>query len=307
MGRITTRNAVRKLASAYSIEVTPNAAKKISDFGNVKGLRAGTSVNVTYLVGADIEDSVATCEKLALADMRPVAHVPARAFRTIDDVDDYLARLRGVGVDEVLLLGGGAPEPVGSLSETMQLLESGIVTKHGFSLIGVAAHPEGNPDIDEASLTDAIVRKAEWAAAEGVALYYETQFCFEPAPIVAWEQGTRALLRAKLGPDAKLPTVRLGVAGPAKISNLIKFGTMSGVGNSLRFFTKYSSNVLKLASKAAPDELVLGVAEHVAAEPDCMIEGLHYYPFGGFASTLKWANAVEAGDFDARSDGFDVR
>ena len=36
----------------------------------------------------------------------------------------------------------------------------------------------------------------------------------------------------------KLPSVRLGIAGPATISNLIKFGAMSGVGNSLNFLSK---------------------------------------------------------------------
>ena len=86
---------------------------------------------------------------------------------------------------------------------------------------------------------------------------------------------------------------------------------MSGVGNSLRFLTKYSGNVLKLASKAAPDEVVAGVAAHGDEECDSLIEGLHYYPFGGFASTLRWANAVEQGDFSMHSaeqegDGFTV-
>ena len=63
-------------------------------------LSAGTRVNVTYLVGADMDDSVgetctdtqpdddtvtdysqvSTCARLAKANLSPVAHVPARAF-----------------------------------------------------------------------------------------------------------------------------------------------------------------------------------------------------------------------------------
>ena len=88
--------------------------------------------------------------------------------------------------------------------------------------------------------------------------------------------------------DGWLPSVRLGVAGPAKISSLIKFGTMSGVGNSLNFVSKYAGNVFKLATKMGPDELILGVAEHRREDPECMIEGFHFYPFGGFKATLKW-------------------
>ena len=105
--------------------------------------------------------------------------------------------------------------------------------------------------------------------------------------------------------------MRLGVAGPAKVSSLIKFGAMSGVGASLNFFKKYSGNVLKLASRAAPDDLVAGVAAHMAATDaasdggaeECLLDGLHFYPFGGFVSTLRWANAVEAGDFEMSADG----
>ena len=305
----STRAAISRIASNYSIEVTPAAARKIADFGDVAGLRAGTGVNVTYLVGADIEESVATCERLAQAGLRPVAHVPARNFSSLDDVDGYLGALRGVGVKEALVLGGGAPQPVGALHETMQLLESGLFARHGFTRLGVAAHPEGHPDIAAPELDEVLVRKAQWAAAEGVELYFATQFCFEHAPIAAWEERVRGLLRAALAEGAVLPRVKLGVAGPAKISSLIKFGAMSGVGASLNFFAKHSSNVLKLASRAAPDELVAGVAVHAdtgeGPEQDgaCLIEALHYYPFGGFASTLRWANAVEAGDFELSTDG----
>eukprot|EP00937_MAST-01D_sp_MAST-1D-sp2_P003795 g3795.t1 len=310
VSRASACSAVQRLAARYSVEVTPAAARKVKGcFSDVAGLRAGTTVNVTYLVGADIEESISTCERLARAGMRPVAHVPARSFASLGDADEYLTRLRGVGVDELLLLGGGAEVPTGALHESMQLLEAGLPQKHGFSRVGVAAHPEGHPDIGPEALRDALLRKAAWAHDCGAELYYETQFCFEPEPIAAWERDTRAALREALGADAPLPRVRLGVAGPAKISALIKFGAMSGVGNSLRFVSKYAGNVLKLASKAAPDELLLGLARHQEEEPESLIEGLHYYPFGGFQATLRWANAVEAGHFDlaAGGAGFTVR
>jgi methylenetetrahydrofolate reductase (NADPH) len=300
-------SAVRRIASRYSVEVTPAASKQITDFSTVEGLRPGTTVNVTYLVGAQIEESVSTCERLARAGMNPVAHVPVRAFASLPEVGSYLEKLRSVGVNEVLVLGGGAAEPKGELHESMQLLESGLVQKHGFTRIGFAAHPEGHPDISAPDVTDALARKAKWAAAEGAELYYETQFCFEADPIIEWERRTRAQLVKQLGTNGTpLPRVRLGVAGPAKIANLIKFGMMSGVGNSLRFFTKYTGNVLMLATKAAPDGIIAGISRHADAEPDCLIEGLHYYPFGGFVSTLRWANAVEQGDFsmDANETGF---
>jgi len=275
----------------YSIEVTPGAARKINSFADVAGLAPNTSVNVTYLVGADINESLEICSRLVEGGMVPVAHVPARAFATLSEVDDYLSKLHQLGCQEVLVLGGGAPEPAGELHETMQILESGLLAKYSFNKIGVAAHPEGHPEISESALADAILRKALWAKEANVELYYETQFCFDHEPIIEWEERTRKMLREHINdPKDVLPTVRLGIAGPAKISNLIKFGTMSGVGNSLQFLSQYTGNVMKLATRATPIDLIVGVARHQEEEPECMIQGLHFYPFGGMKSTLKWVN-----------------
>jgi methylenetetrahydrofolate reductase (NADPH) len=281
---------IQKCLSNYSIEVTPGAAKKIDSFADVAGLAPNTSVNVTYLVGADINESLSICQRLVEDGMRPVAHVPARAFPTLSEVEDYLSKLHNLGCREVLVLGGGAPTPSGDLHESMQILESGLLEKYHFQNVGVAAHPEGHPDIRNDVLNSAIVRKALWAKKSGIQLYYETQFCFESEPIIQWERDTRAMLLNEGVETNNMPTVRLGVAGPAKISNLIKFGTMSGVGNSLSFLTKYSGNVFKLATKATPMELIEGVAKHQDNDANCMIQGLHFYPFGGMKATLKWVN-----------------
>jgi len=281
---------VQSCLANYSIEVTPGAAKKVSSFAEVKGLAPNTNVNVTYLVGADINESLSICERLVEGGMLPVAHVPARAFPTLLDVEDYLSKLNQLGCREVLVLGGGAPEPAGELHETMQILESGLLQKYGFHKVGVAAHPEGHPDIPSEELRSALLRKALWARDNNVQLYYETQFCFEPEPILEWEMATRRMLQEHIDDPAAMPIVRLGIAGPAKISNLIKFGAMSGVGNSLRFFSKYAGNVFKLATKATPIEVIMGVAQHQEDHKDCMIQGLHFYPFGGLMSTLKWVN-----------------
>ena len=37
-----------------------------------------------------------------------------------------------------------------------------------------------------------------------------------------------------------------------------------------------------------------------------MLTDLHFYPFGGFAKTTTWANAVAAGEFEVTRSGFTV-
>ena len=58
----------------------------------------------------------------------------------------------------------------------------------------------------------------------------------------------------------------------------------------MSFLTKHGTNVFKLATKIGPEELILGVSRHQQDDPNCMIKSLHFYPFGGLGSTLKWVN-----------------
>eukprot|EP00747_Dinoflagellata_sp_TGD_P165611 gnl/TRDRNA2_/TRDRNA2_187117_c0_seq1.p1 gnl/TRDRNA2_/TRDRNA2_187117_c0~~gnl/TRDRNA2_/TRDRNA2_187117_c0_seq1.p1 ORF type:complete len:413 (-),score=37.66 gnl/TRDRNA2_/TRDRNA2_187117_c0_seq1:205-1443(-) len=299
--------AIQRCGADYSCEITTMSAKKVESFAKLNGLKPGMDINVPLLRGGETEETVNLCKRLVTDGMKPVAHVPARLFKNLSEVEEYLRQLKSIGVDNVLCLGGGADTPAGDLHETMQILESGLLQKYGFTRVGVAAHPEGHPDVPEVIMTEALVRKVEWARQHGVQLYFATQFCFDPESIIAWESRTRELLTQKLGTKEGLPAVHLGVAGPAKISTLIKFSLASGVGPSVRFLTKYSTNVVMLATTAAPDFLISGIAEHQQREPDCMIQKLHYYCFGGVGPTLRWANSVADGNFDLSDESFTVR
>ena len=42
------------------------------------------------------------------------------------------------------------------------------------------------------------------------------------------------------------------------------------------------------------------------ADPQCLIERLHFFPFGAFDATVAWAAAVARGDFRLRPDGRDI-
>jgi len=295
--------AIQQLGSGYSIEVTPAAASKIKSFEALPGLRAGTVVNVTFLPGSDVNETISICDRLSSANMKPVAHLPARSFASLADVDSYLASLTAVGVREVLVLAGGASSPAGELTEALQILRSGLLQEHGIERIGVAAHPEGHPDVPNDVLMQALLDKAQWAQQNDADLYFATQFCFEPDPIIAWEDTVRKALKERLGSGSSLPPVHIGVAGPAKIASLIKFGTMSGVGASLRFVSKYAGNVFKLATTSAPDSLLVGLSERREEESEFLVNKLHYYPFGGMKPTLRWANAVEEGRLEVDDSG----
>ena len=291
-------DTIRRASADWSIEVTPTGAAKIESFREC--LAHGTTVNVTFLPGTAPSDTIAVAERLHNDGMRPVPHLAARSLRNADQLDELLtAFTTRCGVEEVLCIGGGVDNPVGDFSATIEVLESGLIQKHGIRHIGVAGHPEGSPDISDDEVATALSAKNELAARDGLELYIETQFCFEADIVLDWERRVREA-------GNRLP-IRIGIPGPATIKTLFRFAQISGIGPSMRFVAKQAKNVAKLMTVQSPHLLIAGLAEGMAADEDCLIRHFHYYPFGGFARTAAYAGAIAEGRIDLLpKGGFDV-
>ena len=289
---------IQSAAANWSIEVTPTGATKIESFRDC--LAPGTTVNVTFLPGTDPSDTIAVAERLHNDGMRPVPHLAARSLRDAGQLDELLtAFTTRCGVEEVLCIGGGVDNPVGDFSATIEVLESGLIQKHGIRHIGVAGHPEGSPDISDEEIATALSAKNELAARDGLELYIETQFCFEADIVLDWERRVREA-------GNRLP-IRIGIPGPATIKTLFRFAQISGIGPSMRFVAKQAKNVAKLMTVQSPHLLIAGLAEGMAADEDCLIRHFHYYPFGGFVRTAAYAGAIAEGRIDLLpKGGFDV-
>lgn len=294
----STIEMISKAAAEWSIEVTPTGATKIESFRDC--LSPGTTVNVTFLPGTDPAETIAVAERLHNDGMRPVPHLAARSLRDADQLDELLAAFTSrCGVEEVLCIGGGVDKPVGAFDATIQVLETGLIQKHGIRSVGVAGHPEGSPDITDEEIAAALAVKNALAARDGLNLYIETQFCFEADIVLDWERRVRAA-------GNTLP-IRIGIPGPATIKTLFRFAQISGIGPSMRFVAKQAKNVAKLMTVQSPHMLITGLAEGMAADDACLIRHFHYYPFGGFARTAAYAGGVAEGNIELLpKGGFDV-
>jgi methylenetetrahydrofolate reductase (NADPH) len=293
------RHEVMDLVSGFSIETTPGSAMKIPDYR--EHLRPGTSVAVTFLPGSDVADTVATAKRLRDEGFEPAPHMAARSIPTRADFEDYLQRLTGeAAVTQVLVLGGALDEPLGDFDSSMQLLETGLLDKHGITRIGVAGHPEGSPDISPEDLEKALAWKNAFAQRSDAQFYIATQFCFQAAPIIAWDQAIRAQGNA-------LP-IQIGVPGLATLKTLINHAKACGIGPSMRVLTRQARNLAKLMTVSAPDRLLLDLARYKATDPGCGIRGVHVYPLGGLKKSALWTYAVADGAFTLRRDakGFSV-
>lgn len=279
--------------SGFSIETTPGSAAKIPDYR--EHLRPGALVAVTFLPGSDYLDTVAISKRLRAEGFVPAPHFAARSIKSTVEFEDFLNRLKvEADVDQAVALAGAVDKPLGPYESSMDLLSTGLFDKYGIKTIGVAGHPEGNPDIPDAMLKQALDFKNDFSQRSDANVYIATQFVFEAAPVIAWDK----LLREN---GNTLP-IHIGVPGLASLKSLIAHATACGVGPSIRFLTRQARHITKLMKLQSPDQLIIDLAQYKAQDPDCGISKVHMYPLGGLRRSAKYAYLLADGEFDIVKD-----
>ena len=287
-------NIIKNAAKNWSIEITPNAAKKVDNFSTI--LQPNTTVNVTFLPNTKFLETIEVCKRLFDEGMLPVPHISARALKNKDELEHFVKDLsENCGVTEVLVISGSAGHSNGDFHETMQILDTGILQKYNIKKVGVAGHPEGSPDISNDVIMDSLKRKYDWSLKTKIPIYIETQFLFEAEPVLKWEEEIR-------NQGIKVP-VRIGIPGPATIKTLFQFAQSSGIGPSMRMVSKQAKNITKLFMIQAPDKYIYDLSYATHNEKNCLIEHFHFYPFGGFTKTAIWAKSLEEGNFTLNGKG----
>lgn len=284
-----------RLSTDTSVEITPNHLDHLPTLARL--LPPGTAVYITHLPDPGLDGSVAAAAAVADAGLRPVPHIAARALDSLPQLESALHRMRqGAGVDDLLLIAGGLTDP-GPFPSTMDLLRTGVLQRHGISRFGVAGHPEGSPDITPDELAAAVAEKNAYARATSSEVRIVTQFTFDPAPVIAWEQQLRVA-------GNRLP-IHVGLPGAATIPTLLRYGLRCGIGPSLTVLRKQSGRFAKLASASPhyPDATVIGIAAAAAQDPGTMFAGFHHFPFGAVERTVSWATELQAGAFHVAADG----
>ena len=274
---------VEALLKDYSIEVMPRTAEKVEDFRAL--LPEGTRVYIAHIDGTPIEDMVATARRIAGEGFDVMPHFPARSIADTATLKDWIARYQGeAGVTQGLILAGGISAPTGDFHSSMQLLETGLFDKAGFTRLHVAGHPEGSRDIDADGGDTEVMAAARWkqdfSERSDARMAMVTQFAFEAQPCIDWAGRLRAA-----GID--MP-IRIGVAGPAKLQTMLKFAIMCGVGPSLRVLQRRARDVTKLLLPYEPTDFVGALARARQDDPDFPIAAAHVFPLGGIAASTDW-------------------
>ncbi len=125
-----------------------------------------------------------------------------------------------------------------------------------------------------------------------------TQFGFDAEAMIRWLHRLRAQ-----GIDHP---VRMGLAGPAGLTHLLRYAKRCGVAASAQALARHAGLAKHLLGTVTPD----GAIRALAAEPVAIAPGsvaLHFYSFGGVAATARWAAAVGGARSTLdRADGFRV-
>ncbi len=272
-----------------SIEASSTQILKNDAIGDL--FPSGSWVYLTDVGSDPLETMVAAASKLQSNGFEAVPHIPARRIASQEDLERRIGSfVHEAGVCNVLVIAGEAERQQGPFSSTMDILHSDILNDHNIKRIGVAGHPEGNTSIPDDIILSSLREKAEFSKSTDARMRIVTQFGFDTASFLSWADGL-----PDLGID--LP-VHLGMAGPAKMTTLIKYAAICGVGPSLKFLKKRMSALSALAMGYDPEPALAELEAHLSKNPKSPVKAAHVFPFGGLKKSANWLD--ERGSWDIK-------
>ncbi len=271
------------MVDGYSLEMTAKEMEGLREAAPL--IRPGTQIAVTFLPGEEIEQRVEAAVLVRELGFEPIVHLSARRILSEEQLENYLRDITTkAGVKRVFIIAGDPPEAEGPYSDSLQIIETGLLEKYGIEIVGVGGHPEGHPNNTKDQLWDWMERKIAAVRAHGMTPLVVTQFAFDDEAIVEWLGEMRAR-----GIDVP---VRLGVPGPAGIKRLLGFAKRCGVGASASVMKKYGISLTNLLGNAGPDKLVNSL-DSLLGEQHGRVR-LHLYPFGALKASAEWINGYDA-------------
>ena len=238
-------------------------------------LQPNSHVAVTCSPTKGVDETIELSEKLIAQGFQVIPHIAAKCVSGEKHLETIVKRLDALSVESIFVPGGDRPEPIGEFNNAYDLLKALQKSGHNIKNIGIAAHPEGHPDVNEKILMEALEKKKDLAD------YIVTQMCFDANILGDW------LVRINQQ-GVHLP-VWVGLPGAIERGRLLRTSLRIGVGNSLRFLRKKSQVAAELMKSSIynPDKLVTSISEYKDIA-NTNLAGYHIFCFNQIEITEKW-------------------
>ena len=275
-------SAIADFACGFSLEATRPTANEVAELAEFAD--AGTHVYVSAVSTRPSQDVIESAIRLRAAAFDPVPHVAVRMFSTVTALDQFLAQLTGeAGVERILVIAGDRDQPAGEFHSSIELIDGGLLQRHGIREIGIAGYPEGHPRIAQQDLDRLLMHKIAAAEATGMKAHIVTQLCFDAAAILRWI--------GRLREYGLEHPIRVGLAGPTNLAALLRYAHRCGVRASAQGLMRQSGLARDLFAMSMPDALVQKLAQAHSDQHIGMVKP-HFYSFGGLVRAARWASAA---------------
>ena len=222
-----------------------------------------------------VDETLELSEKLIAKGFKVTPHIASKCVSGEKHLETIIEKLDELGIESIFVPGGDRPEPMGDFNNALDLLRALKKLGHNLNKIGMAAHPEGHPDVSSEVLMEALEEKKD------LANFIVTQMCFDAKILNDWMVEIH-----KKG--IELP-VWVGLPGVIERGRLLKTSLRIGVGDSLRFLRKKSQVATELMKSSIynPDDLLKEITEQNDIN-QTNLAGYHIYCFNQIETTEKW-------------------
>ena len=222
-----------------------------------------------------VDETLDLSEKLIGKGFKVTPHIASKCVSGEKHLEVIIKKLDQLGIESIFVPGGDRPEPMGDFKNASDLLRALKKLGHNLNKIGMAAHPEGHPDVSNEILMEALDEKKDLAD------FIVTQMCFDAEILNDWMTQIH-----KNG--IRLP-VWVGLPGVIERGRLLKTSLRIGVGDSLRFLRKKSQVATELMKSSIynPNDLLRDITEQNDINTS-NLAGYHIYCFNQIETTEKW-------------------
>lgn len=289
-------SAIVRFMAGCSLEATRPTEHEIETLAGI--LPPRSLVYLTAIPGRPLSELVEPAVALKRGGLVPVPHVAARLLPNLSELGVFLERVaRDADVQRILLVGGDRADAVGSVPNSLCVIQSGLLVANGISTVSLPGFPDGHPSVSAEEIEVSLLSKLASLQKQGVEGEIVTQFSFEAEPVLNWLSWLRD--RGVHAP------VRLGLAGPTNLMKWLNYARRCGVRASAGALAARSGLVKQAFRAVAPDPVIKTLALSELVQKDTSIKP-HLFAFGGLIETAKWLDAVRRGEFMMRPDGFDL-